>query len=1407
MLRIGDVVAENDRAAEVGDVQIGWYPDSPYNAELVKKYMFTASAEKGKRSSVDLLKTIRDTFLYPRENRLTIIATYGHGKTHLALALANFFGKPSNTPEVNDLLANLKHSSESAYVGLEAFKEENPPFLVVRLQGNANDSLPRLFMNALTQALKEVEPIIGAVSPPFWFSEATTFLINLQPDKRAQADSYLETYRHDTASLLAAVQAHDASVFELCRSLSRALYGAPLDFGSDTSLDQLVTWVTKHYCGRDKPLRGLLVLFDEFAVFVEKYAERRIVGNTGALQQLLDGISNSHDSACLVAFSQADPSDVASRIFSRTTGHAIDESDLNKELTRLPADYRFLLHSSLERVLDVYLKQIPERLAEVMASTGNAFTDATDVTIQYLPQRYDYQQGWGSEEVFGVLTEGCFPLHPLTTGLLCTMQLHQGTVTRSVLGSVRQALKERQEEAAVLSDNRPNWIYPVALVDWFGDMISDERRLEEYKRASESIGGDATPTEKSLIKAVLLQITANLTPLSHGSGGYARLAAALTGHSEKSCQEALDSLTNRYLLEKDPVKELYRFPQGGAGDRARELMKELERRSSKVSITGLTISDDFTKADRLKTLPAEGLAAGNPQDYGAKEWVLDRTTFTVDMLRDRIARRFKMGPKGFEQGDRGAIIYLLASTEDDVAFFDSNAQRILDEAFPATADLLPVPVVVGCPLDARPRMMQRIRFERTLNAMESELREYGAEAAKKVRQTLSTEIETEWKLVRTDAQWIVPTVFAPEVNRSAAKNDPKMKLDCCYNQAYADMPPAFKRQYTSNASQLRTGVKMVAESLAKGKLAKEQEAIKNANGPARDIIQDYLVTNGQPGSWGILDSHGQLQIPIKPRVRKAWEALDKAFAPGEEAQPICNALIAIFNPPFGYDANHTTLLLCAWLGYHQGRFNLQERGQQKNIFDYIGLLAKPIEFIEKLCDSDVRLFQVSEESESKRIEAIIEKIKARTLLTSTDARNYRTELEAFAKNEGMKPETRTQAEKAAAQIAIGQEEVKKYEAEVAAIKSGLTNSATIPDVILQWVRIGSNELTVLSLVASDSAPDITALRKMVRDHIIKLVRLEAEKHSVLKQLESYTDFKNHLEQARSYASQVKETALEYEVDAKIAAMEERKKELEAEQEDRVLVAELNNLHIISLPIVELTNQAARLENSHAQGERAKSLLEKKKEDIEKALVEAREFVEKLPEAIDIVATVRQAEDQKSKMDRRQARYEGSLNEAEFERNDERLADIKAALSVIEKTSVRALITPREWDARKQEIWDARDAYRANLSSSQLVIFGKKLKELDEFKASETEKALEWLEKYERKSPRDVAVLDAPPAFLSADGKKRLKVLRTRLQEEIQKRIDLDETAAILSRFQKLSVAKRRECLRLLQQQLGAQEAS
>ncbi len=203
MTTIGQYVKLDSDAEFRSDVQLDAY-EKPHNLALLKSYLFTAAAPAGWSSSLGILNTLIDTFNNGRlENRIVTIANYGHGKSHLALALANFFGRPADSQEIKLLLSKIEQSTKdkAEAARFATFKKSSGKHLVLRLRGDVAGSMRSQFIRALEQAI-EANPETSGARMPFWFKEAEQLLTKLEGSNLDKANDYLAQFNIDVPELL-----------------------------------------------------------------------------------------------------------------------------------------------------------------------------------------------------------------------------------------------------------------------------------------------------------------------------------------------------------------------------------------------------------------------------------------------------------------------------------------------------------------------------------------------------------------------------------------------------------------------------------------------------------------------------------------------------------------------------------------------------------------------------------------------------------------------------------------------------------------------------------------------------------------------------------------------------------------------------------------------------------------------------------------------------------------------------------------------------------------------------------------------------------------------------------------------------------------------------------------------------
>jgi len=623
MYTIGDLVKRDQQAEFRNDVQLSSYEDANRNLALVRSYLFTTVAPPGYVASTSVLYSLMDSFLNDRlENRFVVIANYGHGKSHLALVLANYFGKSSKSDEVQTILGKINKAFSNSATALryKEFKENRGEFLVVRIRGDMAGSLREQFLNSLEKALGE-HSLPGDLHLPGWYKKAERYLEALQGAELQKANAYLEQQEIDVPMLIQEVKLKRDRAYDLFVNLYAHLneHGFKPDMGSELSLNDAICWAVREFCGPGKPLGGILILFDELNLYITNYAQHSAAGN---LQDMLNGVSNCQGKVAFLAFAQQDPITIAKNILAG--GIANQRDSLLKELTRIPK--QLVLYSLMESVISSYLNQpndVWQRFVQDSA-VSLPLSQATNVALDQFRDRYD-KLGWSSIQKFqDHVTKGCFPLHPITTALLCSVQFQQSVTTagtpRNILGFILEQL-EKLTEQSVLIDKRINWVLPIYLVDYFGERLPAEH-YQAYQQAIQRIKPDdetckfRSAEQADVVKALLLQ---EIAKLKARDDDQIELVASMVGRSQSDTQKCLRYLSDSKVIawNQDGRKS---YGLWSTSFNPYKLDQILER---KLGIVTLNWKDLVTfSQEQLKATPV-AVPWGHQQDWQAPEYIIN----------------------------------------------------------------------------------------------------------------------------------------------------------------------------------------------------------------------------------------------------------------------------------------------------------------------------------------------------------------------------------------------------------------------------------------------------------------------------------------------------------------------------------------------------------------------------------------------------------------------------------------------------------------------------------------------------------------------------------------------------------------------------------------------------------------
>lgn len=1363
-LRIRDITDLNPNTEFRSDVQISNYR-AGINYELVKSYMFTTGDFPGKKSSAELLDILTRAVLDKLENRFLIQATYGHGKSHFGLALANFFGKAEDTPEIKVLLENLAHSLNNAsrLEYFKAFKKYQKPFLIVILRGDTPGNLRDKFFRGLDEALKD-HVASREVRPPFWFEEALRFVESLGSEGAAKAEAFLEAQRLDLAGLRNELEERRSDRYQLCVDLFRTVTGFYPNFGGETSLSEAIDWAVHELCGDGKPFGGMLILFDEFSVFVGEYAARHPTGVP--LQELLNGVEANRGSVLFIAFAQHEPERLA-----RDDGTASAQA-LIKELTRLPMQTRYQLHSSLEDVLRAYFKLDELSWKQFVQQGQIAAYVAGASEMAYGAYRNRYQRlGWSTEEFQERVAKACFPLHPLTTVLLSSLELEAAATTRSVLGFLKDdegALKPYLDQPAAL-DGKPNWVIPIRLVDYFEDMLG-AKVWEQYENVSVP---DLTLLQKAVLKGMALQLAGGITTRQFGSNGYARLIAELCGCSTAEAEETLKLLEEQRYIRYDSANRTYSFWAGSsqALELERMLNEEIDTLEKRGQLgrfldepdhNGLTKVNELlsdNKSPLFKNYPVS-VGWGHAEDWAAQEVVLTRKTFNHATLL-QLTARYRATLENYPNA-RGLVILPIATSQEDVYWYRDNIQKELD----TSAYLKSAPLLVlrpSNPIPDLPRALIKYTLLNSTTFSDRAIRRVGTSIFDEEKARYETQIKAMLQQLRTESEIEVPLEARGRVNAvaigSRAVDRVEHLLKEVYTIAYAKGPKAFFTQYRhASGTRLRDAVSDLIPVLVTNNLAHARAGLSAV---ASETVNLFLE-----GDWGVVSSRNQLQVPTSDWTLQAWNLLDAAFPPGD-SRVVGIVFEELLNSPYAYDYNTLTLLFCCWYGFNRRDLELALNGRLININDDLltsgrgRTRAKPNDFIKAI--GQATLLRRNRSEQLAKLQTILVKVEQGGL-TRQEAENavaiLRKSSERF---DHLDDSLTAEIELAHKKLSEGLSLLLAYENKVEGILSAIDKGSSIND----FARLLSQVAELIEPVTVKSAlPSPKVLQGRVLSRISERTQAICTKYSGLTRLTDYGIHEAELNATQRELRSLGLSELATSVQVAKEKLEQAKRQLEIREREQQTLERIEAFSV-GARFAELLESKRQLEQLQAEGsERVKREAAAKLAAIIAEIKRLREFDGALPERIDAIRSAAAAREIREEILVQRQRFVGSNRFEDISRDQQRCEQLERYFRTLEAARQPASLA--EAEAAINQLKDLPQRFNDYLNDGQRQAACDAVAALQAYVKDQEAKAALWLQALadELADGRDLKAIEeklaTPHPFFTDDHRAQLHLLKEQL---------------------------------------------
>jgi hypothetical protein len=913
------------------------------NLKLCEGFVFNHDndANRAKNTTVGILHAIRHSFhSASKPNVHLIVQDYGKGKSHFALTVANFFKHPYSSYEVQGILAQLRSAAgENSYVyeDLLAYKKLGN-HLVLCLSAEDVTDMRKHFFKVLNQEL-ERHGITDTISQQNC-REPLNFLQKLDGGERQKAEAYLKSNSSTTlADVVRRLSENDFKAVSIAKEICIHVKGVVPDFSGEILVKDTIDELIANYCGSGKRFNGILILFDELYEYLQKWSSDPIGAGGLFLQNITQACQDHSSKIALVCLTQRRPSAVRP---------PKNGEDYNRLASRIETPSTYNPKASLELVLDGLLEQPLE--SSIWKDFEKKWGDELKRKSLYVFSKYaeEYYRGinWKHEDFYRHLTIGCFPLHPLTSYLLCNLSFTQD---RSAIDFVQEEVEQLIHDRQVEENGKLNFIYPISLVDAFeGNFANPEANPEytavfsdySYSLNKVNTSSDSDPNEVAVLKALLLFYTSSGRIKKSDKDKHEEVLESLTGLSSARISTILEKLCKiREVIYHSPADNTYRFYGGGKGiDELRHRISD-EIKNKEISIDNIETHCSSNVATYIRdiTTPQQFTEAKKLKD---EDWFFKNEVYTVRRFKSLIQRRTP-----FNIGDQaGVVAYVIAETNEEISLLKRDINRLIEQ-HPYRDQI--VIAIAQRPVEELGQLLLMKETAKNLKAQE-----FGA-ALTQLREQYEQQIERETKELFNSFTFYCHIIEdIPIRDRASASIVVSEILERSYSLI---APTGGVFGLKNNAASEVIGD--ITKRLARGDVYAKDLPAKAI---FKNIIDPVFVR-----SWGLLRLTNQqykVTVPSEKNVKAAWEEISKMTAlsdnQSEKSVELTQIYTTLSAPPYGYNPFTFTILLAGWMAYHRSEIFLKgasgiTSGQQsvpiKPLKDWAetNIFNKPKDFVNK----------------------------------------------------------------------------------------------------------------------------------------------------------------------------------------------------------------------------------------------------------------------------------------------------------------------------------------------------------------------------------------------------------------------------------------------------------------------------
>jgi len=878
------------------------------------------------------------------------IAGYGTGKSHLGLTLATLLSDPDGGAA--PILSALEAADKAIGSEVRALLgESKQPCLVLALNGMQSFDLTAEITRQIIRDLKARgldTRLLDDLRPRFAQAASLIRMSNEGVVKELLAACDVGNVQ----DILTGLELQNEQVYANIHGFF-ASRGMTIRALTGESVRDVIDLAVREYCGRGKPYRSLVVLFDEFGRYTEFATVRREIAGIGVLQDLFEAVQGHAGSACFVGFIQFELNAYVQRVAPE------HRNEILRYVTRYQAANRVYLSINLETLVASLLeKRQPEALDKRFdtAEARQESQENMESLARWFPQARNHRL-WGDIALFHtVIRKGCWPLSAFSTWFLFYLAAAgKHLQERSALALLGDVLA-RHEGGEV--PDRANWA--LAPADMWSDALQQELLSSEesgqqgsvaHAFASVNARHEARLTDdlQRILRSVVLASKMGLQ--SADKDDAIEALAELAGISLNAADKAVQQLQEEYnVLEWDEAFKEFDI-LGDAVPRTQFLSFVRQRVATTYDEVGkakLFASKAAGWCDLLDDLDCD---FGEENHITTREWRFKSATSNLDLLPMQIKLATDRWKNSFGVDEpRGAIIYCYVEASRDSAPVVSDAGKLLRAAArEAEVPALPILVVLLC--DEEGQLGQALAELAVLeeSVSDEDRVRFGnliAAHKEKMRQVIRAQIESMVKQ-RRHATGLKEELESHRLSRAGTE---------LFSKTYkSPIPFPFDGFSTAKGNAADTCQELTTELLA-GKLDFDSVIAKpvKAKNRAVTVLKE---------TWGIFTRNGDVsRRPTYPGLRAITEKWDDALASGDCRLPVADVLRQLCLPPYGANIASAGLILGVFVAPRAEKLVVLRDGQQLAVSQWIQDGVFKGKFIDLAAIHDVHLVSIGEAS-------------------------------------------------------------------------------------------------------------------------------------------------------------------------------------------------------------------------------------------------------------------------------------------------------------------------------------------------------------------------------------------------------------------------------------------------------------